>query len=130
MAYIGRRIIQTMHQPNFDLYSIGHSTHSRERFSALLQKVGVNAIVDVRSSPFSRHFPHFSQGEFKKWLWQDSVSYVFLGKELGGRPGIPALFRNGVADYEAMAATLSFTEGLERLIKGTGSHVIVVTREA
>ncbi len=115
-----------MPQPNFDIYSIGHSTHSPERFSALLHLAGVNAIADVRSSPFSRHFPHFSLGELKKWLRQDGVSYVFLGKELGGRPGNPALFCNGVADYEAMAATSEFAEGVERLINGAKNHRIAM----
>lgn len=115
-----------MHQLSFDIYSIGHSTHSRERFSALLQQAGVNAIADVRSSPFSRHFPHFSQSDLKQWMRRDSVSYVFLGKELGGRPSSPSLFSDGVADYEAMAATSPFAEGLERLIKGAESHRIAM----
>jgi uncharacterized protein (DUF488 family) len=109
-----------------DIYSIGHSTHSRERFTAMMQQAGVNAIADVRSSPFSRHFPHFSQGELKQWLKHESVSYVFLGKELGGRPSNPALFCDGVADYEAMSATSAFKEGLERLVKGAESHRIAM----
>ena len=115
-----------MYQQNFDIFSIGHSTHSRERFSALLQQAGVNAVADVRSSPFSRHFPHFSQSELKQWLRQDSVFYVFLGKELGGRPSSPSLFCNGVADYVAMATTSTFEEGLERLIKGAESHRVAM----
>lgn len=115
-----------MLKSNFDLYSIGHSTHSREQFSALLRQAGVNAIADVRSSPFSRHFPHFSQSDLRQWLKQDSVSYVFLGKELGGRPDDPSLFCKGIADYEAMAGTSAFAAGLERLIKGTESHHIAM----
>ena len=115
-----------MPKPKFDIYSIGHSTHSQERFSALLRQAGVNAIADVRSSPFSRHYPHFSQNELKYWLEQSNVFYVFLGKELGGRPSNPALFSNGVADYEAMAATQSFADGLERLIKGAENHCIAM----
>ena len=110
----------------FDLYSIGHSTHSKQRFSALLQRADINAIADVRSSPFSRHLPHFTQNELKQWLKQNGVSYVFLGNELGGRPANPALYRSGVADYEAMAATKSFLEGLDRLIKGIESHRIAM----
>jgi uncharacterized protein (DUF488 family) len=115
-----------MFRSNFDLYSIGHSTHSRERFFSLLRQTGVNAIADVRSSPFSRHFPHFSQSELKQWLRKESVSYVFLGRELGGRPSNPELFCNGVADYEAMAATGEFADGLDRLIKGAASHRIAM----
>ena len=75
-----------MSELKYNLYSIGHSTHNRERFSALLELAGVNAIADVRSSPYSRHLPHFSQNELKPWLNQNSISYAFLGKELGGRP--------------------------------------------
>jgi uncharacterized protein (DUF488 family) len=115
-----------MHQPNFDLYSIGHSTHSQERFAALLQRAGVNAIADVRSSPFSRHCPHFSQADLKQWLRREGFSYAFLGNELGGRPSSPTLFCNGVADYEAMADTNAFADGLERLIIGAESHRIAM----
>ena len=115
-----------MSELKYNLYSIGHSTHSRERFSALLELAGVNAIADVRSSPYSRHLPHFSQNELKPWLNQNSISYAFLGKELGGRPTNPTLYANGVADYEAMAATHSFVEGLDRLIQGVESHRIAM----
>jgi uncharacterized protein (DUF488 family) len=126
MAYIERRIIEPMRQPIFDVYSLGHSTHSQERFSALLKIAGVNAIADVRSSPFSRHFPHFSQIQLRTRLRQDGISYVFLGKELGGRPDSQSLFRDGVADYEAMAATKAFVEGLDRLINGAAIHRIAM----
>jgi uncharacterized protein (DUF488 family) len=109
-----------------DIYSIGHSTHSRERFHSLLEQAGVNAIADVRSSPYSRFQPHFTQAELKVWLKNVEISYVFLGKELGGRPENTALFRNGVADYEAMAATDAFSEGLQRLINGAKNHRIAM----
>ncbi len=113
-------------KPKFDLYSIGHSNHSPAKFIALLRQSGVNAIADVRSSPFSRHFPHFSQRELKLWLKYEGVSYVFLGKELGGRPSNPTLFCNGIADYLAMASTQLFAEGIERLIVGAENHQIAI----
>jgi uncharacterized protein (DUF488 family) len=110
----------------YDIYSIGHSTHSQEKFSGLLRLAGVNAIADVRSSPFSRYSPQFSQGELKHWLKQDDINYVFLGKELGGRPSDPALFSNGIADYEAMAHSTAFAHGLDRLITGAKRHRIAM----
>ena len=45
---------------SFDLFSIGHSNIPAERFVALLRDAGVDAIADVRSTPFSRRFPWFS----------------------------------------------------------------------
>jgi len=100
------------------MYSIGHSTHSWEKFSELLKAHNISAIADVRSSPYSRHFPHFSKSEIKSLLASIGVSYVFLGKELGGRPEKPALFDGTVADYEKMASEPAFQAGLHRLIGG------------
>ena len=85
--------------------TVGHSTHSYEHFLGLLRQARVTAVADVRSSPFSRRFPHFSRDELKASLRRDGIAYSFLGKELGGRPNESRLFRNGVADYEAMATT-------------------------
>ena len=45
----------------FDLYTIGHSNHPIGRFVGLLRDAGVTAIADVRSTPFSRRYPWFSQ---------------------------------------------------------------------
>jgi uncharacterized protein (DUF488 family) len=110
----------------FDIFSIGHSTHSAERFRELLQAAGITAIADVRSSPYSRHFPHFSRTELQTWLKGSNLAYSFLGRELGGRPDDPRLFRNGVADYEAMAKTPVFSEGLARLMKGAERYRIAM----
>lgn len=110
----------------FDLFSIGHSTHSEERFRSLMEGAGVNAIADVRSSPYSRHFPQFSKSEFQAWMKEAGIAYSFLGRELGGRPDDPRLFQNGVADYEAMAKVPSFFEGLDRLLKGAQRYRIAM----
>jgi uncharacterized protein (DUF488 family) len=109
-----------------DILSIGHSTLTREAFGAILDSAGVTAVADVRSWPFSRFSPHFSQHELKFWLAQDGFSYVFMGRELGGRPEDPSLFHDGVADYEAMAHTSIFEAGVNRLIEGAKRHLIAL----
>lgn len=43
------------------IYTIGHSTHSLEHFIALLRQYGINALCDVRSSPYSRMNPQFNR---------------------------------------------------------------------
>lgn len=102
-----------------EILTVGHSTLTYESFRDLLFEHGVEAIADVRSVPFSRRFPHFSRTEIKSRLKADKISYVFLGKELGGRPNNPELFSCGVADYEKMARTDDFARGLERLAEGS-----------
>ena len=103
----------------FDLFTIGHSNHSIDRFIALLQAAEVTAVVDVRSQPFSRRYPWFSAQRLRERLDPEAMAYVPMGDALGGRPREPALFRNGIADYEAMARTPEFRAGIDRVIAGT-----------
>jgi uncharacterized protein (DUF488 family) len=91
-----------------DLLTIGHSNLTADRFVALLKDAGVTAVADVRSVPFSRWCPWFSGKALAARLAGEPIAYIALGDALGGRPRDPRLYRDGVADYEAMAATATF----------------------
>jgi uncharacterized protein (DUF488 family) len=101
---------------SFDLFSIGHSNIPADRFIGLLRHAGVNAIADVRSTPYSRRFPWFSAKSLAATLAQHDMAYIAYGEALGGRPRDAALYRDGVADYEAMARQPDFQKGLDRLL--------------
>jgi uncharacterized protein (DUF488 family) len=101
---------------SFDLFSIGHSNIAPERFLRVLRAAGVDAVADVRSTPFSRRFPWFSGKNLAPRLAQESMLYEPYGDALGGRPRDADLYRDGVADYEAMAKRDEFRSGLDRLI--------------
>jgi uncharacterized protein (DUF488 family) len=108
------------------IWTIGHSNHSYDRFRDLLQKAGINAIADVRTAPFSRRFPHFNADKLSPNLRQDGIAYVPFGSQLGGRPTSASLYIEGVANYEAMATTREFCEGLNRVINGAETHRIAL----
>lgn len=57
------------------LFTIGHSTHSWGEFLALLRRYEIEAIVDIRKQPYSRHVPHFSQGPLQKSLHEAGIAY-------------------------------------------------------
>ena len=107
---------------SFDLFSIGHSNIPAERFVALLRDVGVDTIADVRSTPFSRRFPWFSGKTLAATLTQRGMTYLAYGDTLGGRPRDAALYRDGVADYEAMARQPDFQIALDRLTAEGAQH--------
>lgn len=104
------------------LLTVGHSNHTLDGFRRLLGGAGVTAVADVRSSPFSRHLPHFNRTEIKDSLRQTGIDYRFFGKELGGRPSDPSLYDAGTANYEAMARTESFQEGIRKVLDGARKH--------
>jgi uncharacterized protein (DUF488 family) len=111
---------------DLEVFTIGHSTHSYEHFLALLRCASINAVADVRTSPYSRNFPHFNRESIRDEFRRDNIAYVFLGNELGGRPNLKSLFRNGVADYERMAETTAFQLGLVRIIEGAKKYRIAM----
>jgi uncharacterized protein (DUF488 family) len=101
--------------PTFDLLTIGHSNIPADRFVGLLRDAGAEAIADVRSTPASRHFPWFSKNNLAARLQHEGMAYLPFGDTLGGRPREAALYRDGIADYEAMARRPEFRSGLDRL---------------
>jgi len=108
------------------IFTIGHSRHSREHFEWLLQSAGITGVADVRSVPFSRLTPHFSQSDLKYTLRNIGIVYSFLGRELGGRPQGHQLYCEGVADYEKMARTPTFMEGIARVLEGARKYRVAL----
>ncbi len=108
------------------LFTIGHSNHSVETFIKLLKRYRINAVADVRSSPYSRRFPHFNQGSLKTALKNANIAYVPLGNNLGARPNDRNCYVEGMARYDLISATQAFATGLNRLIKGTEEYEITL----
>ncbi len=110
-----------------NVFTIGHSSLAIDSFIRLLKLHRVTAVADVRSMPFSRRYPWFSKREFKESLRDSNIAYVAMGAELGGRPNAEALLSDGVADYNAMAATSEFKHGLARILRGSERYKIALT---
>jgi len=100
------------------IFTVGHSTHSIEKFLALLTKHQITAIVDVRSSPYSRMNPQFNREPLKETLRNSGIAYVFLGKELGARSTDASCYVGGKVQYERLAKTGLFADGINRVQQG------------
>lgn len=108
------------------LYTIGHSNHSRDAFTELLQAHRVTAVCDVRSAPYSRYSPHFNRDALKHALTAAGIAYVFMGKELGARSDDPRCYIGGQANYQLIAATPTFQEGLRRVRQGLERYAVAL----
>jgi len=109
-----------------EVMTIGHSTRPYESFVQMVRRANVTAVADVRSSPHSSRFPQFNRDALSSDLRRDGIAYVFLGKELGGRPSGHQYYRDGVADYERMSQRSEFEKGLERVVEGARKHRIAL----
>ena len=111
-----------------EVYTIGHSNHSLAHFVLLLRQHGITAVADVRSSPYSRRHPHFSRHNLAPALHASAeIAYVFLGQQLGARPDDDECYdADGRVDFERLGESLSFRNGLRRVLKGREEYRIVL----
>jgi uncharacterized protein (DUF488 family) len=98
------------------VFTVGHSNHSAERFVRLLKGHGIEILIDIRSHPFSRHAPRFNARALEAILSKDGIGYLFLGRELGGRPEEEMFYdTEGRVDYALVGDSQPFLDGISRL---------------
>ncbi len=116
-----------IHQP---VFTIGHSNLEFGKFVALLKQQGIQALADVRSSPYSQFNPQFNREPLQRALREQGISYVFLGEELGARRLERECYVNGRADYALIAGMPAFGRGVDRIMQGaTKMRVAIMCAE-
>ena len=96
-------------------FTIGHSTHTIAKFIELLKMHSITAVCDVRSKPYSRTNHQYNRESLQKELNKNDIFYAFLGRELGARTDNPNCYIDGKVQYNRIAATTLFREGIENL---------------
>ena len=97
------------------LYTIGHSSHTWDQFVELLRRHAIAAVVDVRSSPYSRYCPQFNREGLAAGLAAMRIEYMFMGDVLGARSDDPSCYVGGRVSFQKIAETAGFRQGVERL---------------
>lgn len=104
------------------IFTIGHSNHSMERFLELLCSQGTEAVIDVRSAPYSRYCPQYNKDALEKSLKSRGIEYTFLGRELGARRNEENCYVDGQVKFELIARLPIFQEGLKLVINEIEKH--------
>jgi uncharacterized protein (DUF488 family) len=111
----------------FDLFSIGHSNAPLERVLDLLKVERIQVVADVRTYPRSRYVPHFDALPLREALSAQSIRYVAMGHQLGGRPADDSFYdAEGHVRYDRLAASSLFITGLDRLLHGASRYRIAM----
>ena len=98
------------------IYTIGHSNHQLDDLLALLRRHGIELLVDVRSSPYSRYVPQANRETLARFLESADIAYRWMGDRLGGKPG------GQVADYDELRAGPGFQQGIVDLLALADRH--------
>jgi uncharacterized protein (DUF488 family) len=116
-----------MKESGLRVMTIGHSNHSLDHFLRLVVDQQVEVVVDTRSQPYSKYSPHFDQAPLRDALTAAGIKYVYMGRELGGRPAGDEFYDgDGHVLYRRVAESTAFLEGLVRLEKGMESHRVAL----
>lgn len=98
------------------IFTIGYGHRSSNEFLALLRQYQIRYVIDVRSRPYSKFNPSFSQSALERWLKENGVLYVPMGHVLGGKPEDKTCYtEDGKVDYSKYRSTAAFQSGLGRL---------------
>ena len=102
------------------IFTVGYSGYHQDlrRFLSDLRTHGINVVVDVRTSPYSKYTAEFNRETISAFLKANGLKYVFMGHELGARPRDESCYVNGVVDYDRIRAAGFFQEGLTRIMEG------------
>ena len=95
---------------------IGYAGRRKEEFIENLKRCGIQLVVDVRRFPKSKD-TDFEKRELERWLREEGIEYVWLGRELGG-------FRRG--GYEKYMVTGDFERGIKTLLKFVEEYAVAV----
>ena len=76
----------------------------------LLRQHGIELVVDVRSTPYSRYVPQANRENLSRTLESAAIAYRWLGDLLGGKP------EGTVGDYDEIRAGPAFLLGVDRLL--------------
>jgi uncharacterized protein (DUF488 family) len=109
------------------IYTIGHSNHPFSKLIDLLEARGIVNLVDVRTNPYSRYNQQYNKGTLENELRLHKFRYVYMGKELGGRPDDPLLYKHRAhpsgevdflheVDYQQVMRRPWFQQGIRELL--------------
>lgn len=109
------------------VFTIGHSNLDPDHFRRLLSEHEVEVLVDVRSWPHSRYVQWADAAALPELVGKAGVKYLFLGKELGGRPDGDEFYDvDGHVLYGKVAEQDWFKQAIERLERGAGEYRVAI----
>lgn len=98
------------------IFTIGYGNRPIQAFIQLLKKYEIEILIDIRTNPFSRFNPNYRIQQFEVHLINNEIRYLFLGKELGGKPADLSCYSSGNADYAKIVSKQFFLDGIDQVL--------------
>ena len=120
-----------------EIFTIGYGGRETDDFIAILNRYGIDTLVDVRSQPYSRYSPDFCKERLSTILNRSGIHYEFMGDSLGGRPDDSHCYtyspqrKKKLLDARKCESKDFYREGISRLKQALsdGSRIVIMCSE-
>lgn len=99
-----------------DIFTIGHSNYSIDKFLDMLKFFSINCVVDIRGTPYSKYNVQYNKEAIEQKLTSSGYVYIYMAKEFAVQRENRSLYtKDGYADFEKVVEDEDFLKGIERL---------------
>lgn len=102
-----------------EIFTIGYTAFQFEDFITVLKKYNINSIIDVRSSPFSKHHSEYNMDILNTELKKHGFAYRNYKKEFGARQPEIKYYPNGYLNFSLFAKSDIFISGMKKIINAS-----------
>jgi len=101
------------------LYTIGYSGYTIDDFIDVLKKHGINALVDVRSNPFSSYYSAYNRDILSRSLNSNKIHYRSFASEFGAQQSEHCFFASqGYLDFDLYTTSDMYINGYRKIEEG------------
>lgn len=109
------------------IYTIGYSGFRIEEFINVLQKMSINIVIDVRSTPVSKYYADYNRDNLNKLLSNSNIVYRNYAEEFGARQEESFFYsKEGYLDFTKFTNSNQFREGFEKIKKAIEANYKII----
>ena len=110
-----------------EIYTLGHSNYSFDKFIEILKKYNINCVVDIRAIPYSKYNTQYNKEFFQANLKKLGYTYIYMDDEFGAKRRTRNSYNDeGDADFDKVILEEDFKKGIERLKVGCAKNYKIV----
>ena len=110
-----------------EIYTLGHSNYSFDKFIEILKKYNINCVVDIRAIPYSKYNTQYNKEFFQANLKKLVYTYIYMDDEFGAKRKTRNSYNDeGYADFDKVILEEDFKKGIERLKVGCAKNYKIV----
>lgn len=110
-----------------EIFTLGHSNYSVDRLMDMLRYHGINCVIDIRGTPYSKYNVWFDKEVIANTLRNNGFVYIYMGEEFAAKRIRKISYNDGgYSDFNKVVLEEEFLKGIERIKTGLSKGYKIV----